>query len=123
MDALGALLPILLIGAVFYLLIMRPARNRQKQQAELVNALAPGASVMTTAGVFGTITAVDDENIMIEVAPGVELRMVKAAVGRVLDEPSLGDVADDLGALEALDASETASRPGDDSDDDKPRTQ
>lgn len=86
MDALGALLPILLIGAVFYLLIMRPARTRQKAQANLLTALEPGTSIMTTAGVFGTVTAVTDDNIMVEVAPGVELRMVKASVGRVLDE-------------------------------------
>ena len=94
MESLGALLPILLIGAVFYLLIMRPARNRQKQQASLLSALNPGASIMTTAGVFGTITAIDDDNIMVEVAPGVELRMVRASVGRVLDEPSVADVTD-----------------------------
>ena len=94
MESLGALLPILLISAVFYLLIMRPARNRQKQQASLLSALNPGASIMTTAGVFGTITAIDDDNIMVEVAPGVELRMVRASVGRVLDEPSVADVTD-----------------------------
>lgn len=88
MDAFGALLPILLIGVVFYLLIMRPARTRQKQQAELVNSLTPGSRVMTTAGVFGTVTEVDDDEISLQIAPGVEIRMVKAAVGRVIpDEP------------------------------------
>ncbi len=85
MDSLGALLPILLIGVVFYLLIMRPARNRQKQQQQLMSALAPGAQIMTTAGLFGTVITVDDDEITLEVAPGVVLRMVKAAVARVID--------------------------------------
>lgn len=85
MDSLGALLPILLIGVVFYLLIMRPARNRQKQQQQLMSALAPGAQIMTTAGLFGTVISVDDDEITLEVAPGVVLRMVKAAVARVID--------------------------------------
>jgi len=85
LDSLGALLPILLIGVVFYLLIMRPARNRQKQQQQLMSALAPGAQIMTTAGLFGTVITVDDDEITLEVAPGVVLRMVKAAVARVID--------------------------------------
>lgn len=85
MDSLGALLPILLIGVIFYLLILRPSRNRQKQQQQLLNALAPGAQIMTTAGLFGTVITVDDDEITLEVAPGVVLRMVKAAVARVIE--------------------------------------
>lgn len=85
MDSLGALLPILLIGVVFYLLIMRPARNRQKQQQQLLSALAPGTKIMTTAGIFGTVMSVDDDEITLEVAPGVVVRLVKAAVARVVE--------------------------------------
>jgi len=85
LDSLGALLPILLIGVIFYLLILRPSRTRQKQQQLLMASLAPGAQIMTTAGVFGTVVTVDDDEITVEVAPGVVLRMVKAAVGRVVD--------------------------------------
>lgn len=85
MDSLGALLPILLIGVIFYLLILRPSRNRQKQQQQLLNALSPGAQIMTTAGMFGTVISVDDDEITLEVAPGVHVRMVKAAVARVIE--------------------------------------
>ncbi len=85
MDSLGALLPILLIGVIFYLLILRPSRNRQKQQQQLLNELTPGAQIMTTAGIFGTVTSVEDDEVTVEVAPGVVLRMVKAAVGRVVE--------------------------------------
>lgn len=85
MDSLGAILPLLLIGAVFYLLIMRPARNRQKQQTQLIDSLRPGAEVMTTAGIFGTVVEVLDSEVIIQVAPGVELRMVKSAIARVVE--------------------------------------
>lgn len=85
MDSLGALLPILLIGVIFYLLILRPSRNRQKQQQQLLSSLAPGAQIMTTAGIFATIITVEDDEVTIEVAPGVVLRMVKAGVGRVVE--------------------------------------
>ena len=59
MESLGTLLPILLIGVVFYLLIMRPARTRQRKQMEMMSALAPGTRVMTTAGVYGTVVSID----------------------------------------------------------------
>lgn len=87
MESLSTLLPILLIGVVFYLLIMRPARNRQKKQQQMMSALQPGARIMTTAGMFGTVVEIDDDNASIEIAPGVTIRVVKAAIGRVLDEP------------------------------------
>ena len=87
MENLGTLLPILLIGAVFYLLIMRPARNRQKKQQQMISAIQPGTRVMTTAGIYGTVVEIDDDDVSIEIAPGVVIRAVKAAIGRVLDEP------------------------------------
>ena len=85
MESLGTLLPILLIGVVFYLLIMRPARNRQRKQAEMMSALAPGTQVMTTAGIYGTLVSIDDENAEIEIAPGVVIHVVKAAIGKVVE--------------------------------------
>jgi preprotein translocase subunit YajC len=91
-ESLGTLLPIILIGVVFYLLIMRPARNRQRKQMEMMSALTPGTQVMTTAGVYGTVVSIDDEDAEIEIAPGVVIRVVKAAIGKVLQpEPAPDD--------------------------------
>lgn len=87
MESLSTLLPILLIGVVFYLLIMRPARTRQRKQMELMSALMPGSRVMTTAGVYGTVVALDDEDVELEIAPGVVIRVVKAAIGKVIESP------------------------------------
>ena len=88
MDSLGTLLPILLIGVVFYLLILRPSRNRQKKQAEMMSALAPGTAVMTTAGIYGTLVSIDDDDAYIEIAPGVVIHVVKAAIGKVVEPPA-----------------------------------
>lgn len=85
MESLSTLLPILLIGVVFYLLIMRPARNRQRKQAAMMSALAPGTRVMTTAGVYGTLVAIDEDDAELEIAPGVVIRVVKAAIGKVIE--------------------------------------
>ncbi len=92
MESLGTLLPIILIGVVFYLLIMRPARTRQRKQMEMMSALTPGTRVMTTAGVYGTIVSIDDDDAELEIAPGVVIRVVKAAIGKVIQpEPAPDD--------------------------------
>lgn len=88
MEGLSTLLPILLIGVVFYLLIMRPARTRQRKQMELMAALEPGTRIMTTAGVYGTVVALDGDDADIEIAPGVVIRVVKAAIGKVIQPES-----------------------------------
>lgn len=110
MDNLGTLLPILLIGVVFYLLIMRPARARQKKQAEMMSAIAPGTPIMTTAGVYGTVVSIDDEDAEIEIAPGVVIRVVKAAIGKVIVPEQLDLEIDETSASE------------DDSGTDRPRS-
>lgn len=100
------LLPILLIGVVFYLLIIRPSRARQKKQQELLSTVQPGARIMTTAGLYGTVVEVEDDDISVEIAPGVVIRMVKAAIGRVLTEPESPELeaAEPDGSHEQIDA-------------------
>ena len=79
-----SLAPILLLGVAFYFLLIRPQRNRQKKHAEMVSAVAPGSEVMTTAGIFGTVTAVGDEELSLEIAPGTVVRILPAAVSKVI---------------------------------------
>ena len=84
MDPIS-LLMIVGAGAVFYFLIIRPGKQRQRQQQEMVTRLVPGAEIMTTAGIFGTVAVVTDDEISLEVSPGVFIRILPAAVARVID--------------------------------------
>lgn len=84
MDAIS-LLMIVGAGAAFYFLIIRPGKKRQKQQQDMITALSPGAEIMTTAGIFGTVAVVTDNEISLEVSPGVFIRLLPAAVARVID--------------------------------------
>jgi preprotein translocase subunit YajC len=93
-DQLGAFLPILLLAVLFYFLVLRPARGRQAAQRAVVARLEPGARVMTTAGLFGTVTAVDGDQIELEIAPGVQVRYVAAAVATVLDPEDANGTTD-----------------------------
>jgi|SRR5437868_1745612 len=84
MGQLGSILPLILLVVVFYFLLIRPQRKRQQEAVKMQNSLSPGARVMTTTGLFATVVTVDNEDVILEVAPGVETRWVKAAIGRVL---------------------------------------
>lgn len=85
-NPLTALLPLILIVVVFYFLLIRPQRRRQQQQAQMQSQVRPGQRIMTTAGMLATVVAVEDDAIVLEIAPGVEARFVKQAVGQVLDD-------------------------------------
>jgi len=87
---LESLLPLLLLVVLFYLLVLRPAQRRQRAAAAVVSALRPGAQVMTTAGLYGTVRSVDDDTVELEIAPGVVVRLIKQAVGKVVTAP-VGD--------------------------------
>ena len=84
------IVPLLLIGVVFYLLVLRPQKARQKAQAAMIAAVAPGSSIMTTAGLFGTVVANSTEEVSIEIAPGVVIRMIPATIAKVIpvEEPA-----------------------------------
>ena len=78
------LLPFVAIAAAFWLLIIRPSSMRRKAQAALVASLTPGQRIMTTAGVFGTVVAIEGDRVTVEVAPGVVIEMLALAVGQVV---------------------------------------
>ncbi|MEU4574953.1 preprotein translocase subunit YajC [Nonomuraea sp. ATR24] len=101
MGQLGSILPLILLVVVFYFLLIRPQRKRQQEAIKMQNSLTPGTRVMTTTGLFATVVVVDNEDVVLEVAPGIETRWVKAAIGRVVtpgepvaDEPA-ADESDD----------------------------
>ena len=74
------ILIILVIFVAFYFLMIRPNQRRRQQQMSQQNTLGPGARVRTTAGMYATVVAVDGDDVVLEVAPGVEVRYMKRSV-------------------------------------------
>jgi preprotein translocase subunit YajC len=111
MGQLGSILPLILLVVVFYFLLIRPQRKRQQEAIKMQNSLAPGTRVMTTTGLFGTVVAVDNEDVILEVAPGIETRWVKAAIGRVIapGEPQAAGERDADESGEDTNESETSA--------------
>ncbi len=106
----GALIPLVLIGGVFYFLILRPQQRRQKAQQALLSSVQVGDDVVTTSGIFGTVTGIDDEDgtVTVEIAQGIEIRLLRAGIGRRLADEDEGyeEDADDEGSEDADDAGE-----------------
>ncbi|MGD0376294.1 MAG: preprotein translocase subunit YajC [Streptosporangiaceae bacterium] len=89
----GNYLPLLFIAVLFvilYVVMIRPQRNKQRQAVQMQREVVPGQRVRTTAGIYGTITSVDDADVVVEVAPGVNIRMLRRAVMDVLSDDSPG---------------------------------
>ena len=93
-SSLIAFLPLLAIGVIFYFLLIRPQQRRAKAQQDLWRSVEVGDEIVTTAGVYGTVTEIDDVDdvITVEIAPGTRIRMVRAGVGRIVSDD---DEADD----------------------------
>ena len=91
-NPIVAFLPLVLMGAVFYFLLIRPQSQRRRAQMQMQNELDVGDEVITTAGIYGTITEIDDDYgiITLEVAPDTEMRFSRGAVAqRLLDDDEL----------------------------------
>ncbi|WP_273523568.1 preprotein translocase subunit YajC [Rhodosalinus sediminis] len=94
MDGAGAfaqLLPLILIFAIMYFLLIRPQQKRVKEHQKMVEALRRGDQVVTQGGLIGKVTKVKDDNeIEVEVSENVRVRVVKNTVAQVLNktEPS-----------------------------------
>lgn len=97
-GALTLLLPLLLMGGVFYFFLIRPQRAQRQRQQQLLRALDVGDEVVTIAGMYGTITEIDDDTdtVTVEVAPGTRIRMLRRAISQRLteDEGGIGDQDD-----------------------------
>jgi preprotein translocase subunit YajC len=119
-ESVGTLIPFLLILVFFWLLIIRPARSRQRAQQRLQEQLVPGQEVMTTSGLIAKVAALEDDAIVLEPSPGVTLRYTRQAVARVLpaDEPEpeqIDDAAetDDVARTDAVDGEPDTDREAD----------
>ena len=91
---------IVLIGFMFYFMMIRPQKKARSQQQDMLQHLAPGAEVRTTAQIMGTVTEVGEDWVVVETTPGVKIKFGKPAiVGIILpedaeDAPTPGGIGD-----------------------------
>ncbi len=84
------------IGAAMYFLMIRPQRRRLKETQELQRAIGEGDEVITNAGIFGFVNAIDGDVVWLEIAEGTEIRVSRSSLLRRINpavEPAGGDIA------------------------------
>jgi len=80
-------LPIILIIGIFYLLIYRPMRRRQKALETMIAGLNNGDKVITNGGVYGTVAGIRDHSVLLKVADQVKIEVAKASISSLQAPP------------------------------------
>ena len=90
-SPLGSLVILVPLILAFYFVAIRPGRRRMQAMQAVQSSLAPGRQVVTTAGLYATVTDVDDTEgtVTLEIAPGVSAKFARGAVMKVVDEPAV----------------------------------
>ena len=88
-STLMSMLPLLLMFAVLYFVMIRPQMKKQKEHRAMIDALAKGDEVVTAGGLLGKVSKIGDGNIGVEIASGVEVQMQRSAVVQVLPKGTL----------------------------------
>lgn len=108
------LFPIIIVAlfALLYFVMIRPQRNRQRQAMQVQNEIVPGQRVRTTAGMYATVVALEDGDVVLEIAPGVNVRYMRRAILDVVpaDTGMDGSEPGADGAGEAHDSTEAADQ-------------
>jgi preprotein translocase subunit YajC len=79
-NPLVQLVPFALVLGIFYFVVLLPMRRRQKKVEAFLSALKAGDRVVTSGGLYGVITKVNDQSVQLQVAPNVRLEVARSAV-------------------------------------------
>lgn len=91
MQEFAGLLPIAAIALLFWLLIIRPASRRQRELRNMQGSLSVGDEVLLTSGVFAHVVEITDDHLRVEIAEGVTIKVVRGAIGSIIQQPQAAD--------------------------------
>ena len=101
---------IIVIGfLLIWLIVVRPQKRRQNQQQQMLQELNVGDEVLTAGGIYGTVSALDEDEVTVEIAPNTEVRVARRAIAGVSrDEPEDEDESEE--SAEPEEPEETLAR-------------
>ena len=106
---------VLMLG-VMYVLLIRPQRARQQQHQSMIDQCGVGEDVLTTGGIYGTITQVEGDDLVVEIADGVSVHMTRRGIAAVLPpEDEEEEEVEDEDVVDADEVEETELRADEDS--------
>jgi preprotein translocase subunit YajC len=83
-SSLGGMFPLIIIFVIFYFFLIRPQQKRSKENQKMLNALKKDDQILSSGGIYGTVTAVKGEIIEVKIAENVKVQMAKSAVSTVI---------------------------------------
>ncbi len=87
MGGLAGIIPFILMFVIFYFLLIRPQQKRMKEHKKMVENLRRGDQIVSAGGIIGKVTKVmEDDEVEVQVADGVKIRLVKSTVSAVLSK-------------------------------------
>jgi preprotein translocase subunit YajC len=101
---MALIFPLVLLGIMYAFLIV-PQRKRQRAHAELMRSIGPGDEVLTSGGIYGGVTEVDGDDLYLEIAPDVEIKISRRAVAERVS-PAASSTLPAAPAAESVDAGE-----------------
>lgn len=81
---LQLILPFLLVGVMFYFMIIRPQQKQQKERKAMLDSLKKGDKVVTVGGIFGELTALKEDYVTLKVADKVEIKLSRSGISHVV---------------------------------------
>jgi preprotein translocase subunit YajC len=79
-GGLGAFVPLILMFAIFYFLLIRPQQKKAKQHRELLSTIKKGDEVISSGGLYGLVTGVTEDTVTMEIAPKVRVKVSRNAI-------------------------------------------
>ncbi|MBF0101913.1 MAG: preprotein translocase subunit YajC [Desulfobacterales bacterium] len=82
-----AFVPLILMFVIFYFLLIRPQQKKAKEQQQMINSIKKGDRILTTGGIHGRVTGLDENTLTVEIADKVRIKLVRSAVSTLLTSP------------------------------------
>ena len=92
-SLLQMLVPLAMVFAIFYFIVIVPSKRQQKKVQEFIENLKVNDKVITTSGIWGQIMKLDDQSVQLQVADKVNIKVSKAAIGGIQGQPPVVDPA------------------------------
>jgi preprotein translocase subunit YajC len=97
---LSFLIVIVVLILLMWVLMVRPQRRKQVRQQSMLENVSDGDEILTAGGVYGTVRSVEDDEILLEIAPGTEVRLAKRAIAAVIPPDEEEGEAEELESAE-----------------------
>jgi preprotein translocase subunit YajC len=90
-GGLGSFMPLIVLFAIFYFLLIRPQQKKAKEHQATLNDLKSGDTVITNGGLYGTIMRIDDHVVTLQCSDKVRVKVIKKAISAKVDPSTLTD--------------------------------